>query len=142
MRFSDTLALLPNYYMIHKSGLFDVDYYMETSGPMRRQLLPPQFLMEGSAAEHDPHPLFDTGWHLTRNPDARAISVNPIVHFLRLGASQGWDPNPYFDTKWYLAQNKDVGRAGTNPLVHYLKHGAVEGRDPIPARASTPSGTF
>jgi molybdenum cofactor biosynthesis enzyme MoaA len=108
---------------------------METSGPMRRQLLPAlgQLLMGGSAAEHDPHPLFDTGWYLTRNPYARAISVNPIVHYLRLGASQGWDPNPYFDTKWYLAQNKDVGRAGTNPLVHYLKHGAAEGRDPSPS---------
>ncbi len=134
MRPSDSLALLRQYYMVRKSGLFDGDYYTETSGPARPKVLPPlaHFLVEGGAAGRSPHPLFDSGWYLTQNPGVKAKSANPLVHYLLRGARQGCDPNPYFDTKWYLAHNKDVAQASMNPLVHYLKHGAAEGRDPSP----------
>jgi O-antigen biosynthesis protein len=134
MRLSDSLALLRHYYIVRKSGLFDGDYYTETSGQFRHKFLPPivHFLMEGGAAGCGPHPLFDSGWYLAQNPGVKAKSANPLVHFLLRGARQGCDPNPYFDTKWYLAHNKDVAQAGMNPLVHYFKHGAAEGRDPSP----------
>jgi O-antigen biosynthesis protein len=134
MRLSDSVALLHHYYIVRKSGLFDGDYYRETSRQFRHKFLPPivHFLMEGGAAGCSPHPLFDSGWYLTRNPGVKAKSANPLVHYLLRGARQGCDPNLYFDTKWYLAHNKDVAQAGMNPLVHYLKHGAAEGRDPSP----------
>ena len=134
MRLSDSVALLHHYYIVRKSGLFDGDYYTETSGPARPKILPPlaHFLVEGGAAGRSPHPLFDSGWYLTHNPGVKATSANPLVHYLLRGARQGCDPNSYFDTKWYLAHNKDVAQAGINPLVHYLKHGAAEGRDPGP----------
>ena len=96
MRVSDTLALWPHYYLIHKSGLFDVDYYMDTSGPMRRRLLPPiaQFLMEGSTTERSPNPYFDTKWYLAQNKDVAQAGTNPLVHYLKRGAGEGRDPSP------------------------------------------------
>jgi glycosyltransferase involved in cell wall biosynthesis len=134
MRLSDSLALLRHYYIVRKSGLFEGDYYRETSDPARPKILPllAHFLVIGGAAGRSPHPLFDSGWYLTQNPVVKAKSANPLVHYLLRGARQGCDPNPYFETKWYLARNKDVAQAGINPLVHYLKHGAAEGRDPSP----------
>jgi hypothetical protein len=134
MRLSDSLALLHHYYIVRKSGLFDSDYYTETSDPARRKIRLPlaHFLVIGGAAGCRPHPLFDSGWYLTQNPGVKAKCANPLVHYLLYGARHGCDPNSYFDTKWYLAHNKDVAQAGINPLVHYLKHGAAEGRDPSP----------
>lgn len=134
MRLSDSLGLLRQYCIVHRSGLFDGDYYTETSGPVRPKILPrlAHFLLKGGAAGYSPHPLFNSGWYLTQNPEVKASCVNPLVHYLLCGARQGCDPNPYFDTKWYLAHNKDVTQAGMNPLVHYLKHGATEGRNPSP----------
>ena len=41
MRLSDSVALLHHYYIVRKSGLFDGDYYTETSGPARPKILPP-----------------------------------------------------------------------------------------------------
>ena len=41
MRLSGSLALLRYYYIVRKSGLFDGDYYTETSGPVRPKILPP-----------------------------------------------------------------------------------------------------
>jgi len=117
MRLSDSLALLRHYYIVHKSGLFDGDYYTETSGPARSKVLPPlaHFVMEGGAAGLSPHPLFDCGWYLSQYPKVKAKRANPLVHYLLRGARQGCDPNPYFDTKWYLAHNEDVAQAGINP---------------------------
>jgi hypothetical protein len=134
MRLFASLALLRHYYIVRKSGLFDGDYYTETSDPAPPKILPllAHFLLIGGAAGRGPHPLFDSGWYLTQNPGVKAKSANPLVHYLLRGAQQGCDPNSYFDTKWYLAHNKDVAQAGINPLVHYLKHGAAEGRDPSP----------
>jgi hypothetical protein len=41
MRQSDSLALLRHCYIVRNSGLFDSDYYTETSGPVRAKILPP-----------------------------------------------------------------------------------------------------
>lgn len=129
----DILALR-HYQIVRKSGLFDHQYYRKIGGLDGNKTYPPlaHFLLKGGAAEHNPHPLFESGWYLNQNPDVKTRRMNPLVHYLRHGAKEGRDPNPYFDTKWYLAQYKDVAKASWNPLIHYLKHGAAEGRDPSP----------
>lgn len=79
-----------------------------------------------------PHPLFDSDWYLSQNPDVAAAGVNPLQHYMQHGWHEGRDPNPLFDTSFYLEKNPDVAQAGVNPLLHYSEYGWREGRDPHP----------
>jgi GT2 family glycosyltransferase/SAM-dependent methyltransferase len=80
----------------------------------------------------DPHPLFDAGFYLDRNPDVAEAGINPLWHYLEHGWREGRDPHPFFANDWYLAQNPDVLETGINPLEHYLAFGWREGRWPNP----------
>jgi glycosyltransferase involved in cell wall biosynthesis len=77
-----------------------------------------------------PHPLFDTGFYLSTNPDVLRSGINPLHHFLLSGAQEGRSPHPLFDTEYYVKTNPDVAASGLNPLVHFVRHGAAEGRRP------------
>lgn len=72
--------------------------------------------------------LMDRGWYARRFPDAAAIGMDPVEHYLRYGAALGRNPGPRFDTGFYRAAYPDVAPSGLNPLAHYLRQGAREGR--------------
>lgn len=73
--------------------------------------------------------LFDETWYLSQNPDVKAQSVDPALHFTKYGGIEGRAPSPGFDSASYLEKNPDVAQQGFNPLVHYLLHGKAEGRN-------------
>jgi len=74
----------------------------------------------------------DVEWYLTKYPELRAISFDPVMHFALFGAAEGRDPNRFFDSAWYAARYPDVATSGYPPLVHYLSWGARELRNPHP----------
>jgi glycosyltransferase involved in cell wall biosynthesis len=79
-----------------------------------------------------PHPLFDSAWYLSQNPDVAATEIHPLIHYVTHGTWEGRDPHPLFDNDWYISENPDVASARINPLAHYIEHGAFEGRSPNP----------
>jgi hypothetical protein len=89
-------------------------------------------LTVGALEGRDPHPLFDSTYYLSLNPDVVGAGINPLVHYLRFGAYEGRDPHRYFDSSFYLQKNPDVAETGVNPLAHYVGPGIAEGRDPSP----------
>jgi GT2 family glycosyltransferase len=90
------------------------------------------YLDDAALHRIDPHPLFDAGFYLDRNPDVAEAGINPLWHYLEHGWREGRDPHPFFANDWYLSQNPDVLETGINPLEHYLAFGWREGRWPNP----------
>lgn len=83
---------------------------------------------------------FDLTFYLMRYPDiARAVNVDPILHYIDHGAREGRDPSPDFSTGYYVARYPDVKASGLNPFYHYLKIGKPEGRAPLPMSAGDPT---
>ncbi len=62
-----------------------------------------------------PHPAFDTGYYLERNPDIAAAGVNPLAHYLEYGGAERRNPSAQFDTAAYLARYPEAGAGGRNP---------------------------
>ena len=59
--------------------------------------------------------LFDAVWYLARNPDVRAVGLDPLEHFIKYGAAEGRAPCKLFDAAWYLRQNPDVAGSDIPP---------------------------
>jgi len=59
------------------------------------------YLKHGAAELRQPHPLFDPGFYLDRNPDVRRAGVNPLVHYVRHGAAEDRKPHPLFEPSHY-----------------------------------------
>ena len=115
--------------LIRKSGLFDDAYYQSQFpepiiDPLRH------YLTQGAYEGRWPHPLFDSGWYIHRNPDVRSVGANPLAHFLICWATENRWPNPYFDTSWYRMSNRDFSSVGIDPLTHYMTIGAMHMADP------------
>lgn len=80
--------------------------------------------------DFSPHPLFDSSFYLSLNPDVRAAGVNPLVHFLRHGDLEDRWPNPLFSPDWYRrAYELSPER---NALSHYVLEGERQGAKPHP----------
>jgi GT2 family glycosyltransferase/glycosyltransferase involved in cell wall biosynthesis len=75
---------------------------------------------------------FDPAWYTALYSDVTAISLRPIIHFIRVGIAEQRDPNRFFASRWYLEQHQDVRASGLHPLLHYLHAGAAELRNPHP----------
>ena len=75
------------------------------------------------------HPLFDSAFYLSSNPDVAIAQVDPYIHYLKYGSREGRQPNSHFDPKYYAE------RRGVKPidaLDHYWVYGAAMGFDPHP----------
>jgi GT2 family glycosyltransferase len=134
------------YWIIKKSALFDVAYYLEKNPDVAQARINPivHYLKFGAKEERDPHPLFDSSFYLAQNPDVAETGTNPLAHFIKFGANEGREPksfngqykliktSPLFDTKYYLEQNPDLAKSGLDPVAHYLEVGASEGKNPHP----------
>src|SRR6516164_8469429 len=90
------------------------------------------YLRRGGEAGCNPHPLFDTTFYRSQNPDVAQAGIDPLLHYLASGALEGRDPHLLFDTDWYLQQNPDLAASGVNPLVDYLCRGRELGCNPHP----------
>jgi hypothetical protein len=82
--------------------LFDTAFYLQQSG-IDLQRLPPlaHYVLVGAAEGRNPHPLFNTAWYLTRNPDVVASGANPLLHFANIGGPEGRTPHPAVRADWY-----------------------------------------
>ena len=72
--------------------------------------------------------LFDKQWYLSKNPDVKNASVDPIEHYIKYGWKEARECTPYFDGNEYLRMYPDVAKANVNPLVHWEIYGKKEGR--------------
>jgi chromosome segregation ATPase len=76
--------------------------------------------------------LFDYTWYMEQNPDVRATTKRPFLHFVRHGVFEGRPPHTGFDALAYLAANPDVLRSGLPATLHYALHGHQQRRHLIP----------
>jgi hypothetical protein len=104
---------------------FDPDWFGKTSGA------------SGSLADYleggwrktgaSPHPLFDTAWYLSQNPDVAATGVEPLLHYVSDGWRQHRAPHPLFDVRWHLDRVEAARASGLEPLGRFLETGAAAG---------------
>jgi uncharacterized protein VirK/YbjX len=72
--------------------------------------------------------LFDADYYLSRNPDVRRDTCDPLRHYMERGWREHRDPNRSFSNDYYLDRYEDARAAGINPLCHYVTTGRAEGR--------------
>ncbi len=113
------------YSAIRKSGLFDIDYYLNNHPDIKNRNLNPiiHYLYHGEKEGRKPNPLFDIQHYLKQNPDIILSAENALIHFLRVGSFHGKDPNPLFSIAFYCSKYSEVAEAGLNPLYYYIAHG-------------------
>lgn len=78
-----------------------------------------------------PHPLFDAGWYLQRNPDLPAYLAT-FVHYFDEGWRDLRSPHPLFSIEYYYDKRPDVKESGLEPLGHFIAYGFKEGSNPHP----------
>ncbi len=71
--------------------------------------------------------LFDEN-HYAGTQHARAIGVDPILHYLREGEAAGLEPSALFDPVFYRERHTDLNGSDYSSLVHYILFGRKEGR--------------
>ena len=112
---------------ILKSGLFDIDWYLDQNQDVASLGLDPaiHYFLHGSKEGRWPHPLFHSDWYISTNSDVAKTNYNPLLHYLEHGAREGRWPNPHFDTHWYASENPACAELQINPLLHYARFGGV-----------------
>jgi GT2 family glycosyltransferase len=113
------------------AGLFDAAWYRQQHPEAGAADPLEYFIQVGLPEDHDPHPLFDTGWYRGQ-AGGEASRDFPLIHFLRHGARDETSPHPLFDPGWYAGQGPKLAES-ENPLAHFVARGAEEGRSPHPA---------
>ncbi len=84
-----------------------------------------------SVRQASPHPLFDAGWYLQRNPDLPAFSAT-FAHYFDEGWRELRSPHPLFSIEFYYDKRPDVRESGVEPLGHFIAYGFKEGSNPHP----------
>ena len=97
------LKRLQEYFLIKKSGLFDVKYYFQTYTEIEKLKINPilHYIKNGWHEGKNPSPNFDTVYYLRENKDIRKARINPLVHFIQFGQAEGRAPNPTLSTDPY-----------------------------------------
>jgi glycosyltransferase involved in cell wall biosynthesis len=104
-------VLLPLDQAAEVPTLFDREFYLKQPGLDLQGLAPlAHYVMRGAAEGRDPHPLFNTAWYLTSNPDVVASGVNPLWHFVEIGGPAGRPPHRGVGGSWYRLAYEDVRR--------------------------------
>jgi hypothetical protein len=92
--------------------LFDTAFYLRQPGLDLQRLTPlGHYVLVGAGEGRNPHPLFNTAWYLTRNPEVVASGANPLLHFVNSGGAKGRSPHPAVPAAWYRATYEDGQRA-------------------------------
>jgi hypothetical protein len=126
---------------------FDTSFYFENRGFELEGLAPlAHYVLVGASEGRNPHPLFNTGWYLSRNPDVVASGVNPLFHFVTVGGPEGRSPHPLVSGSWYRSkfegrrQAEIAARSAPVPMAerHYVIHDVTTASASDVARAPKP----
>lgn len=63
--------------------------------------------------------------------EAKAMSLTPVEHYVRIGEKAGASPSKDFDPVFYAKQYPDVVQSGVNLFWHYVCFGKKEGRSAV-----------
>jgi glycosyltransferase involved in cell wall biosynthesis len=89
-------------------ALFDTAFYVAQPNLDLQQLTPlGHYVLIGTGEGRNPHPLFNTAWYLSRNPDVVAGGTNPLLHFVTTGGPEGRQPHSAVPGSWYRATYDD-----------------------------------
>lgn len=82
--------------MVLASGLFDIDWYLETYPDVKKSEMNPalHYIKYGWKESRQPSPYFDGVWYIQRYKDVAAKHVNPLVHYLTFGIDEGRQASP------------------------------------------------
>jgi GT2 family glycosyltransferase/glycosyltransferase involved in cell wall biosynthesis len=88
------------YALIHKSGLFDADYYLTGYKDVAESGMDPllHFTLHGAYEGRYPGPTFDMQLYCASYPELVASGVNPVIHFLRYCKKQKHPQSPPSDS--------------------------------------------
>ena len=97
-------------------ALFDTAFYLAQPDLDLRQLTPlGHYVLIGAGEGRNPHPLFNTAWYLSRNPDVVAGGMNPLLHFVAIGGPEGRQPHPSVPGSWYRTTYAGARQAEAAP---------------------------
>jgi hypothetical protein len=97
-------------------ALFDTAYYLAQRDLDLQQLTPlGHYVLVGAGEGRNPHPVFNTVWYLSRNPDVVASGTNPLLHFVTSGGPEGRQPHPAVPGSWYRAMYRTAQRIEAGP---------------------------
>lgn len=76
---------------LHRSGLFDPEWYCRTYLDVRESGMDPvqHYLEHGAGENRDPGPEFSSSGYVSRYPDVKISGINPLLHYVRHGKSEG-----------------------------------------------------
>lgn len=114
--------------IVHRSGIFDPDWYLETYQDVRSAGAAPfaHYCAFGWKEGRHPNFYFHPSWYRETYPELSRNDRNPLSDYLEIGEKEDARPCPYFDTKWYRDQ-QGLSQV-ESPLGHYLarrKRGSV-----------------
>ncbi len=103
-----------NAIIIHKSGLFDKDFYFRQNPDVQKAFTKSIYWK----------------WRNGKNPLLRVIGkfkTSSVIHYVFHGACENRDPNSCFSTSFYINQYPDLRKVkNLNPFVHYIRFGQFE----------------
>lgn len=105
-----------------RSGLFDVDYYLDNNPDIRLSGTHPiaHYLSLGANEGRDPNAFFNTSWY--KSQYMADDNGNPLVHYILVGVQNDYNPTFLFDVKKYLKAHPDAKSLTMSPLKHALTH--------------------
>lgn len=76
---------------INKSGLFDIDWYLNEYPDVRASGIEPilHFVKYGWRMSRNPSPKFSVSRYLSYHSDVSAAGINPLLHYIRTGKLEG-----------------------------------------------------
>jgi hypothetical protein len=70
--------------------------------------------------------LFNHEWYYAQNPDVKAATSRPFLHFAFHGVFEGRSPSPFYNESEYLKRVPAADLSGLTPLLHYVLKGYFE----------------
>ena len=67
--------------------------------------------------------IFNHDWYLRQNPDVKATTSRPFLHFAFHGVFEGRAPNPSFNESAYIRNTPSAQSSRLKPLLHYTLKG-------------------
>ena len=67
--------------------------------------------------------LFNHEWYFRQNPDVKATTARPFLHFAFHGVFEGRAPNSSYNEAAYLRHTPSAQSSGLKPLLHYTLKG-------------------
>jgi hypothetical protein len=67
--------------------------------------------------------LFNHEWYLRQNPDVKATTTRPFLHFAFHGVFEGRSPNPAYSESAYIRNTPSAQSSSLKPLLHYTLKG-------------------